>query len=90
MAPPDLTTLRPTATLAREHLSDGPMMPTSSSAIVGLVGLGHMCAAFALNLIAEGRHVLAYDRIPCMWRLSEQQAQRAPARLPTSQLATSC
>jgi 3-hydroxyisobutyrate dehydrogenase-like beta-hydroxyacid dehydrogenase len=62
MAPADLTALRPTAALAREDLSDGPLMPTSSSAFVGVVGLGHMGAAFALNLIADGRRVVAYDR----------------------------
>jgi 3-hydroxyisobutyrate dehydrogenase-like beta-hydroxyacid dehydrogenase len=64
MAPQDLTTLRPTAVVARERLSDRPMTPTSSSAFVGVVGLGHMGAAFALNLIADGRRVMAYDRDP--------------------------
>jgi 3-hydroxyisobutyrate dehydrogenase-like beta-hydroxyacid dehydrogenase len=64
MAPADLTALRPTTAVAREQLSDGPMMPTSSSAFVGVVGLGHMGAAFALNLIADGRRVLVYDRDP--------------------------
>jgi 3-hydroxyisobutyrate dehydrogenase-like beta-hydroxyacid dehydrogenase len=64
MGPTDLTALRPAAAVAREHLSDAPMTPTSSSAFVGVVGLGHMGAAFALNLIADGRRVLAYDRDP--------------------------
>lgn len=30
--------------------------------VVGIVGLGHMGKAFALNLIADGYQVLAYDR----------------------------
>jgi len=32
--------------------------------IVAVVGLGHMGTAFALNLIADGHRVLAYDRDP--------------------------
>ena len=43
---------------------DGLMMPTPASAFVGVVGLGHMGAAFALNLIDDGRRVLVYDRDP--------------------------
>ena len=32
--------------------------------VIGVVGLGHMGTAFALNLIADGRRVLASDRDP--------------------------
>jgi 3-hydroxyisobutyrate dehydrogenase-like beta-hydroxyacid dehydrogenase len=32
--------------------------------IIGIVGVGHMGSAFALNLSADGRQVLAYDRDP--------------------------
>jgi 3-hydroxyacyl-CoA dehydrogenase len=32
--------------------------------VVGVVGLGHMGEAFAMNLIADGFRILAYDRHP--------------------------
>ena len=44
------------------HLPDGSVTPQLSPRVVGIVGLGHMGAAFALNLIADGHRVLAYDR----------------------------
>ena len=49
---------------APEHLPDRDAAPASSRRVVGVVGLGHMGAAFALNLIADGCRVLAYDRNP--------------------------
>jgi 3-hydroxyisobutyrate dehydrogenase-like beta-hydroxyacid dehydrogenase len=36
----------------------------SAAQTVGVVGLGHMGAAFALNLLADGHRVIAYDRNP--------------------------
>ena len=37
---------------------------SSSQRTIGVVGLGHMGAAFALNLLEDGHRVLAYDRDP--------------------------
>ncbi len=47
-----------------EHSPDRDISPVSSRRVVGVVGLGHMGTAFALNLIADGCRVLAYDRDP--------------------------
>ena len=45
-------------------LSEGSVTPAPSRLTVGVVGLGHMGDAFALNLIADGHRVLTYDRDP--------------------------
>lgn len=37
---------------------------TSRQALIGVVGLGHMGDAFALNLLEDGRRVVAFDRNP--------------------------
>ncbi len=52
------------AALATGDLLDGPTMTASPRCSVGVVGLGHMGSAFALNLIADGHQVVAYDRDP--------------------------
>jgi 3-hydroxyisobutyrate dehydrogenase-like beta-hydroxyacid dehydrogenase len=52
------------AALATRNLPDGSIMTAAPHGPVGVVGLGHMGAAFALNLMADGHHVLAYDRNP--------------------------
>jgi 3-hydroxyisobutyrate dehydrogenase-like beta-hydroxyacid dehydrogenase len=46
---------------------------------VGVVGLGHMGHAFAVNLVADGRQVLVYDRDPK--RASAVAGARAAAQL---------
>lgn len=40
------------------------VMPVSPYRTVGIVGLGHMGMAFALNFIADGHRVLGYDHDP--------------------------
>src|SRR5271156_444204 len=64
MTSPELSTIRPTTTAvaATGHLSDKPMTEASPRRSVGVVGLGHMGSVFALNLVADGYRVLAYDR----------------------------
>lgn len=47
-----------------KHPPDRDATPASSRRVVGVVGLGHMGTAFALNLIADGCRVVAYDRNP--------------------------
>jgi len=52
------------AVVAKGHLSGGPITMASPFRSVGVVGLGHMGNAFALNLVAGGYRILAYDRDP--------------------------
>jgi len=53
----------PTAIEATSRpLREGDGVPPGRSRVVGVVGLGRMGTAFALNLIADGQRVLAYDR----------------------------
>ena len=43
-------------------MANPPVDKHPDAAVVGVVGLGHMGEAFALNLIGSGYRVLAYDR----------------------------
>jgi hypothetical protein len=52
------------AVMATGHLSGEPIIKAPPLRSVGVVGLGHMGNAFALNLVADGYRVLAYDRDP--------------------------
>jgi len=44
------------------HSSDPRGAPSPRPGSVGVVGLGHMGGAFALNLLEDGRRVMAFDR----------------------------
>ena len=89
MIPSDSSTVRHSATagLAAGVLSDRDTMANPSAGLVGVVGLGHMGAAFALNLVADGRRVLAYDRDP-----AHMEAVRAAGVEPACNFAelTAC
>src|SRR5271156_1692504 len=84
MIPPDSSTVRHSATagLAAGDLPDRPTMANPSAGLVGVVGLGQMGAAFAVNLVADGRRVLAYDRDP-----AHMEAVRAAGGEPARQHA---
>lgn len=91
MIPSDSSTVRHSATagLAAGVLSDRDTMANPSAGLVGVVGLGHMGAAFALNLVADGRRVLAYDRDPAHMEAVRAAGVEPPATLPSSPPATS-
>jgi 3-hydroxyisobutyrate dehydrogenase-like beta-hydroxyacid dehydrogenase len=57
-------------------------MTASPRCSVGVVGLGHMGTAFALNLMTDGHQVLAYDRNP-----AHVEALRAAGAKGASKLA---
>jgi 3-hydroxyisobutyrate dehydrogenase-like beta-hydroxyacid dehydrogenase len=48
----------------RKYSPDQDTPSVAMRRVVGVVGLGHMGTAFALNLIADGHRLLAYDRDP--------------------------
>jgi 3-hydroxyisobutyrate dehydrogenase-like beta-hydroxyacid dehydrogenase len=49
---------------APQSLPAGYAIPKSEHITVGVVGLGHMGQAFAVNLVADGHRVIAFDRDP--------------------------
>ena len=70
------------AALATRNLPDGSIMTASPRYSVGVVGLGHMGAAFARNLIADEYRVFAFDR-----DLAHMEALRAAGVEGASKLA---
>ncbi len=80
-----MTPPAPPASLPNSRVSgplpDGQATSEPSRGCVGVLGLGHMGEAFALNLIADGHRVLAYDQNPdCVAALRQAGADGA-ARL---------
>jgi phosphoglycerate dehydrogenase-like enzyme len=76
------STLTTSVLVASEPESARPLpepagTPETTPRVVGVVGLGHMGTAFALNLIADGCRVLVYDRNPA--RLEALRGSRAQA-----------
>ena len=66
MKPSSSSTLRscsPANETARPLPEEGAISPFARR-IVGVVGLGRMGEAFALNLVADGHRVLVFDRDP--------------------------
>lgn len=50
--------------VAPGQASDPGSVRNPQPGLVGMVGLGHMGAAFALNVLEDGRRVMAFDRDP--------------------------
>jgi phosphoglycerate dehydrogenase-like enzyme len=53
---------RPPGSAAPASLLNGAVTSATTPRTVGVVGLGHMGEAFALDLLADGHLVVAYDR----------------------------
>lgn len=54
--------LEPTVTPLPETLKNRSAILPLTALQIGMVGLGHMGGAFARNLLADGLHVMAFDR----------------------------
>jgi 3-hydroxyisobutyrate dehydrogenase-like beta-hydroxyacid dehydrogenase len=68
--------------MTTKNLPDRSTLTTSARCFAGVVGLGHMGTAFALNLITDGHRVIAYDRDP-----AHVEALRAAGAEDASKLA---
>ena len=82
------TQARDKSAAARSAKADAAPAPTAGA--VGVIGLGHMGSAFALNLMADGCRVLAYDRDEARveaLRKAGAEALASPAELSACDVA---